>query len=301
MKIFLTGASGYVGGTIADVLIAAGHSVAGLVRSEARAAQVRARGIEPVLGTLSDAKLLGELAAGADAVINAADADHRAAVEAMLPALRNTGKAFIQTSGSGIVADCAGGEATAKVYEDDTPVRPLPARAGRVALNERVLGAAREGVRASVIAPPMIYGRGTGANPNSIQIPRMIAVARKHGVAKYVGRGANTWSNVHVEDVADLYRRVLERAPAGAFYYGENGEASMAEICGAISRMLGFGGKVASMTQAEAISEYGEMPALYSFGSNSRVRAMRARRELGWAPSRAALLDDIERGSYAHA
>ena len=299
MNIFLTGASGYVGGTIATALLAAGHRVTGLVRSPEKAALIEARGIRPVVGVLDDAGLLAAQAQAADAVINAADADHRGAVEAMLPHLR--GKAFIQTSGSGIVADCAGGAFNETVYDDDTPVHPLPARVSRVELNAFVRAAAKDGVRTSIIAPPMIYGRGTGLNPDSIQVPRMIALARKSGVARYVGQGANTWSNVHVEDLADLYVKALTGAPAGAFYYVENGEASMAEICAAISRMLGFGGKTASMTQAEAIEAYGEGPALYSFGSNSRVRAVRARDELAWSPSRASLLDDIEHGSYAAA
>lgn len=299
MKILLTGASGFVGGTVAHALRVAGHQVTGLVRTEERARQVGALGIEPALGDMNDAARLGQLAAAADAVINAADADHRPGVEAILAALKGTGKAFLHTSGSGIVADCAGGEVNATVYEDDTPVHPLPARVARVALNHDILAAAADGVRAIVIAPPMIYGRGRGVNPNSIQVPRMIGVARKHGVAKYVGRGANVWSNVHVEDLADLYVAALDRGAAGAFMYAENGECSMLRICESISRMLGYGGTTASMTVAEAIAEYGEGPTLYSFGSNSRVRAIRARRELGWAPSRAALLDDIERGSYA--
>ena len=298
MKVFLTGASGYVGGTIAHALLAAGHEVIGLVRTEDRARQVGAFGIEPALGDMNDADRIRQLAADADAVINAADADHRLAVQAILAALAGTGKTFIHTSGSGIVADCAGGESSAKIYEDDTPVHPLPARVQRVALNQTILASAENGVRVSVIAPPMIYGRGRGVNPHSIQVPRMIGVARRYGVAKYVGAGANIWSNVHVEDLADLYVRALEQSPAASFMYAENGECSMRQICEAISRMLGFGGKTASMTIAEAVAEYGDGPANYSFGSNSRVRAVRARRELGWSPSRAALLDDIERGSY---
>jgi nucleoside-diphosphate-sugar epimerase len=296
MRILLTGASGYIGGTVAAALLAAGHRVAGLVRSEERASQVRALGVEPVLGTLSDAAVLAKAARSADAVINAANADDRGAVEALLAAIEGSGKGFIQTSGSGIVADAAGGAATTAVYEDETPVHPLPARAARVALNATVLDAAARGVRAAVIAPPMIYGRGAGVNPSSIQVPRMIAAAKKAGVGRYIGAGENVWSNVHVDDLADLYLRVLDSAPAGAFYYAENGENSMREIAAAISRMLGFGGRTSAMTIEEAVAEYGEPATLYSLGSNSRVRAVRARREIGWSPRRPSLLEELARG-----
>lgn len=298
MKVFMTGASGYIGGSVAAALLASGHRVVGLVRSEQRAARVRERGIEPVLGTLSDSKLLTQAAREADAVINTANADDRASVEAMLAGLKGTGKAFIQTSGSSIVADLAGGEPTDAVYEDHTPVRPLPGRAGRVAINELVLSAAKDGVRAVVIAPTLIYGRGTGVNPQSIQVPKMIALAKRHGVAKHIGRGENIWSNVHIEDLVDLYLLVFNRAPAGAFYYAENGENSMREVTAAISRMLGFGGRTEAMSIPEAAAEWGDGAANYSFGSNSRVRATRGRAELGWSPKRGTVLDDIERGSY---
>jgi len=297
MKIFITGASGYIGGSVAAALMTSGHRIAGLVRSEQRASQVRALGIEPVLGTLSDLEVLAESSRQADAVINTANADDRPSVEAMLAAIKGTGKAFIQTSGSSIVADLAGGEPTDTIYEDHTPLRPLPGRVARVAINDLVLNAAKERVRAVVIAPTLIYGRGSGVNPHSIQVPKMTALAKKHGVAKHIGRGENIWSNVHIDDLVDLYLRVLDRAPAGAFYYAENGENSMREINSAISRALGFGGRTESMSISEAAAEWGDAAANYSFGSNSRVRATHARRELGWSPSRGTLLEDIEQTS----
>ena len=298
MKVLVTGASGYIGGSVASALVAVDHRVVGLVRSPERAAEVQARGIEPLIGTLDDAALLAEAARDADAVINAANAEHRGAVEAILPALAGSGKAFLQTSGSSIVADLAAGEPTEKVYDEDTPVHPLPGRKERVALNDAVLAAATSGVRAVVICPSLIYGTGRGVNAQSIQIPWLVALAQKHGVPKHIGRGLNIWSNVHIDDLVDLYLLALARAPAGAFYYVENGENSMREACQAIGRMLGLGERTAPMTPAEAAAEWGEGAASYTLGSNSRVRAVRARRELAWAPHRPALLEEIERGSY---
>lgn len=299
MKIFVTGAAGYIGGSVAAGLIQAGHQVAGLVRSEERARQVREHGIEPVIGTLSDLALLASSARAADAVVNAASSDERAAVEAMLAALRGSGKAFLHTSGSSIVGDKAGGEAGGRIYDEQTPIEPLAGRVERVAIDRMVLASAGSGVRAVVLCPTMIYGSGRGVHRESIQVPRLIEVARKYGVARHVGRGENTWSNVHIEDVVSLYLLALEKAPAGAFYFAENGENSYREIAQAISRMLGFGGSTQPMPMSEAIVEFGEGAAQFSMGSNSRVRALRARRELGWKPAGRSLLDEIERGCYA--
>ena len=299
MKVFVTGASGYIGGSVAAGLLSAGHTVKGLVRSDARAGQVRERGIEPVVGTLSDAALLARMAREADAVINAANSDDRGAVEAMLPALAGTGKAFIHTCGSSIVGDMAAGERGDKVYQEDTAVQPLPGKAARVAIDRLVLAAAGNGVRAIIVCPTMIYGRGRGAHQDSVQVPRLIALAKKYGAGRHVGRGENIWSNVHIDDLVALYLLALQKAPAGAFYYAENGENSYRELAEAIGRMLGLGGGTRPMSFEEAVAAGGEAAANFSFGSNSRVRAVRARRELGWAPKQHALLDEIERGAYA--
>jgi nucleoside-diphosphate-sugar epimerase len=301
MKVLITGASGYIGGSVASALLGAGHRVVGLVRSDERAAQVRKRGIEPLVGTLDDADLLADAARDADAVINAANAEHHGAVEALLMGLADSDRPFLQTSGSSIVADLAAGERSDKVYDEETPVRPLPGRRERVAINDTVLAAAKDGVRAVVICPSLIYGAGHGVNPKSIQVPWLIAVAKKHGVPRHVGRGENLWSNVHIDDLVDLYLLALEKAPAGAFYYVENGENSMREACQAIGRMLGLGERTEPMSLEQAAAEWGEGAANYTMGSNSRVRAVRARRELGWAPHRPSLLEDIEHGSYKEA
>lgn len=297
MQIFITGASGYIGGSVAAALAEAGHAVSGLARSDETAAALAARGITPVAGTLDDAEVLADAALKAHVTVNAANAGHRGAAQAMIAALAGTGKALIHTSGSSIVGTRARGELVEAVFDEDTPFTPTPQREARVEIDKMVRAA--KGVRAAVIAPSLIYGHGRGLNPHSIQVPWLIALAKKSGVAKHIGSGENRWSNVHIDDLVALYLAAIARAPAGAFYFAENGENSMREACEAVSRMLGFGGRTESMTVEEAAAEWGEGPANDTMGSNSRVRAKRARAELGWRPKGRALIEEIERGCYA--
>jgi nucleoside-diphosphate-sugar epimerase len=299
MKIFITGASGYIGGSVAAELIARGDSVSGLARSEASAAALEERGITPVIGTLDDTQVLAQAARAADVTFNTANAGHREAAEAMVNALAGTGKGFVHTSGSSIVGTRARGEFVAAIFDEDTPYTPTPQRAARVAIDNMVRAA--PGVRAIVIAPSLIYGLGHGANPHSIQVPWLIALARKAGVAKHIGSGENRWANVHIDDLVRLYLAAADKAPGGSFYFAENGENSMREMCEAISRMLGQGGRTQSMTVDEAAAEWGEGPANDTMGSNSRVRARRARAELKWTPRERGLIEEIERGCYAGA
>lgn len=297
MKIFCTGASGYIGGSVAARLTAAGHQVRGLVRSAEGADKVRASAIEPVMGTLDDTAVLEREARAADAVINAASADNRTAAMALLGALEGSGKPFIHTSGSSIVGTRAAGHRVDDVFDETTPFTPSPARAARVALDKDILTHASKGVRTAIVCPSLIYGSGLGAKVDSAQIPWLIRTARKHGVPKHYGPGENVWSNVHIDDLVDLYARVLKDAPAGGFYFAENGENSMREACAAIGLALGLGDRTEAMSLAEAAAEWGEGTAQDTMGSNSRVRAVRARKELGWAPQARPLLDDIAQGS----
>jgi nucleoside-diphosphate-sugar epimerase len=296
MKIFITGASGYIGGSVAAALMAAGHQVSGLARSDEAGAALAKLGMRPVRGTLDDVEVLAKAAHNADVTVNAADAGHRAAAAAMLKALTDTNKIFVHTDGSSIVGTRSRGELVDKVFDEDTPFTPTPQRAPRVEIDKMVRSAAGNGVRSIVIAPSLIYGLGHGLNSQSIQVPWLIKVAKKFGVAKHIGPGENRWANVHIDDLTTLYMLAIEKAPAGAFYYAENGENSMREVCQAISRMLGQGGRTQSMTVEEAATEWGEGPANDTMGSNSRVRAKRARAELEWRPKARSLIEEIERG-----
>jgi nucleoside-diphosphate-sugar epimerase len=297
MNIFLTGASGYIGGTVAAKLIAAGHQVSGLARDEARAAQLRERDITPVVGTLDDLDLLDNAARAADAVINAANADNPFAARVLIDALRGSGKRFVQTSGTTVIADTASGEAGGLVYTEDTPFDPLPEKAGRVATDRMVSEAANDGVHSVVICPSLIYGQGLGVRPHSPQIPAFIEMAKASGVPRHIGPGANIWSHVHIEDCADTYLLALERGPAGAFYYVEAGEAAMIDTNRAVGRLLGMGEATEALSISDAVRAWG--PAMtYAMSANVRVRADKARAMLGWTPKGPALFDDIERGSY---
>src|SRR5205823_7915859 len=251
MKVFCTGASGYIGGSVAAHLVAAGHQVTGLVRSPEKADAVRAKGIQPLLGTLDDAERLAQAAQAADIVVNAASADHEGAVTALLDALAGSGKPFIHTSGSSIVGTRAKGHRSDAVFDESTPITPTPARAARVALNDRILSHRDKGCRPVIICPSLIYGLGRGVEPHSTQVPLLVALARKRGCATHAGPGENVWSNVHIDDLMALYVLAIESAPPGAFLFAENGENSMREVCEAINRMLGYALAPSAMSMEE--------------------------------------------------
>jgi nucleoside-diphosphate-sugar epimerase len=294
LNIFITGANGFIGGSIAAGLVRAGHRVTGMIRKPDQAAELERLGITPVIGSLDVRALLIAQVQAADAVINAASSDHRGAVEALIEGLAGSNKPFLHTSGSSIVGDASGGEASAAaVYHEDALPEPTADKAPRVAIDRLVLDAAQRGIRSAVLCNTLIYGHGAVKGSASVQLPRLVRQAQKSGIVRHVGSGGNIWSNVHIDDVVELYRLALNKTPAGMFYFVESGEASFREMSTAIAEALGLGAPQ-DWPLEDAKHEWGYEMASYGLGSNSRVRGTRARALLGWKPQRTSVIEWIK-------
>ena len=293
MKIFLTGASGYIGGSLGFALLSKGHEVRALTRSKKSAHEMEALGMVPVLGDLDNLELLKSEAFRADAVINTANADHLDAVLALLDGLTGTHQKIIHTSGSSIVGDDArGNQLSPAIFTEDTPLIVDARKQARRNIDLKVLEAASTGIQSCVIIPSLIYGYGLGLQKNSIQVPFLVRNAIENNSVQIVGQGLNAWSNIHIEDLVNLYLLALENAPAGSFYFAENGEATFLEIAQSISTRLSIS-TIEHLPAATAADRWGMARALFSLGSNSRVRAVRARSELNWKPKHTSVQDWI--------
>lgn len=177
MNVFVTGASGFIGEAVCRALIARDHNVRGLIRNPEKRGAAALLGIEPVAGVLEDQDLLAREARRADAVVNAADSDHRGAVEALLKGLTGSGKALLHTSGSSIVSDEAMGEPSDRIFYENSAIDPLPDKAPRVAIDRLVLSATE--VRSVVLCCTMLYGHVDWRARASARPPA------------YIGRGLN--------------------------------------------------------------------------------------------------------------
>ena len=179
------------------------------------------------------------------------------------------------------------------IFEDDAPFVPLPHRLKRVSVDRLVRTAGvTSGIRAVVICPTLIYGAGRGMKRDTHQIPLLSEKSRERGAGVYIGEGAPIWSNVFIGDVMTLYALAVEKAPAGAFFFAEIGEASWAATALAIGRSLGFRDRTESWVLEDAMSEIGGVASV-ALASNCRVRATNARRLLGWKPNGPSLADAL--------
>jgi nucleoside-diphosphate-sugar epimerase len=291
MKVFLTGATGYIGSAVAEKLRAAEHELTGLARSDAAASRLTAAGVRPVQGDFSDTKSVGSAARAADAVISMATTYDPAvdgpAIDAILDALAGSNKPFIYTSGIWSHGDTGG-----KVVDETAPPQPAELVKWRQAVEDRVREGARRGVRTVVIRPAIVYGRGGGIPAGFVES------ARKEGSARYVGTGQNRWPFVHVDDLADLYLLALENASPGSLLLGVSGPSHpVRDVAAAASRGAGAGGRTTAWPLEEARKSLG--PYADALVLDQQATGRRAEETLGWKPRGPGVLEDMERGSYA--
>ncbi|BAV06433.1 Nucleoside-diphosphate-sugar epimerase [Filimonas lacunae] len=308
MKVFLTGATGYIGSVIAEKLLQKGHQVTGLARSEASAAALHARNITVVRGELDDMEVLINAVSESDAVIHAgfkqnengfaaAMAAERETVSALVDAMGNYGKTFIYTGGTGMLGDTEG-----IIFDEKTPDR---FRKGKAALddNREMVKAGRErmqtekyvmskkGIRGIVLRPPNVYGRSNG----HALLSSLIAASIRIGAVPYVDFSRDyQWSFVHVDDLADLYVLALDKSLAGELYYaGAQSGIKTGDLAAALSLGAGCGGRTIETSMSESVNLLGNSFISEFWTWNNQSSSEKAKKLLGWRPQHTDMLNLI--------
>jgi nucleoside-diphosphate-sugar epimerase len=293
MRIFVTGASGFIGSALVPELMRAGHDVLGLTRSDAGAETLAALGAEVLRGNIEDLDSLREGASKADGVIHLAFnhdfsqfekncEDNEKAIEAIGEVLANSNRPFVITSGTAIASNANGEPST-----EESPITSWNPRRGA---EERVRNLVARGVNASIVRLPQVHDtRKQGL------VPYVLAVARQKRVSAYIGNGSNRWPAAHVSDVAPLYRLVVERAEPGAIYHAVDEEGvPMKEIAEAHSRGLNV--PVVSINPEEAEEHFGWL-ARFAQQDMPSSGAL-TQRKLNWKPTGPGLIADLDGMDY---
>lgn len=297
MKIFLTGATGYVGSAVAERLKGRGFQVAGLARNDESEAKLNEKKIEAVRGDLNNLEVLRNAAKDSDAVIHTAFSHNfedyndavnldREVIKAFAEVMKQTNKPLIVTSSSAVLGDTRSNEA-----DEDYPFGENSSRKLRGEAERDVLQLPQIGIRAIVLRLPLfVYGRS-----GSSFVPFVINQAKKENSANYVESGEQKVSAVHIDDVADLYFLALDTSTAKGIYNVAAESVSLKELNEAVARLLDV--KARSISAEKAKEQFGKMFEFLSI--NNQLDAAKAKRDLKWSPSSYhSILDDIENGSY---
>ncbi|HRH45414.1 MAG TPA: SDR family oxidoreductase [Pyrinomonadaceae bacterium] len=297
MKVFLTGATGYVGSVVAEKLKGRGHKVLGLARNDEAEAKLNEKKIEVIRGELSDFEVLKSGSIEADAVIHTAFSHNfsdyndavkldREVIKAFAEAMNQTNKRLIVTSSSAVLGDTRGNEA-----DEDYPFGESSPRKFRGESERDTEQLSSKGIRSIILRLPLfVYGRG-----GSSFVPFIINQAKKEGSANYLETGDQKVSAVHVEDVADLYVLALETSTAKGLYNVAAESISLKELNEGVARLLNI--KAKSISAEKAKEQFGQMFDFLSI--NNQLSAEKAKGNLRWSPnSNKTILEDIENGSY---
>jgi nucleoside-diphosphate-sugar epimerase len=293
MRIFVTGASGWIGSAVVPELISAGHTVLGLARSDASATALAEAGAEVRRGALDDLESLRAGAAASDGVIHLAYvhdfSQMQAAARTDLRAIETLGAALAGSGRPLVIASGVPGIAAGRVGTERD--MPDPAIHPRIAGAQAALALASRGVRSSVLRlPPTVHGDGDHGF-----VATLVGIAREKGVSGSIGDGSNRWPAVHRLDAARLFRLAVEDAPAGSVLHAVADEGvPVRAIAGVIGRQLDL--PVATVAPEDASEHFGWLGAF--LGLDAPTSSALTREQFGWQPTQPGLIDDLEAGHY---